>query len=132
MDIDIDIEGMPDGRIPASSHRKKAHIVIVSDSLLKATETTLCGPDRVSWKVCCISGAKIKDVTESFPRIIKFTDLHPFHLILVGKNDAARHSLQCIVADYMALRWKVKDLKEQVIFFHHYFLLMVLAQQESE
>ncbi|XP_050821628.1 uncharacterized protein LOC127057046 [Gopherus flavomarginatus] len=69
---------------------KKRRVVVVGDSLLRGTETPICCPDRSSREVCCLPGARIRDVTEALSRIIRPSDYYPMLLIHMGTNDTAR------------------------------------------
>lgn len=54
-----------------SCKRKKHPVLLVGDSLLRGTEAPICRPDIQSGEVCCLSGAKIWDVTERLPQLVK-------------------------------------------------------------
>jgi len=99
----------------ASGRPQKRRVVVVGDSLLRGTEAIVCGPDKMSREVCCLPGAKIRDVTERLTRLVKPTDRNPFLLVHVGTNDTARHSLQKIRRDFEDLGRKLKDLGTQVV-----------------
>jgi len=43
--------------------KKKRRVVVVGDSLLRGTEAAVCRPDLTAREVCCLPGARIKDVT---------------------------------------------------------------------
>lgn len=88
-------------------------MVVVGDSLLRGVEAAVCRPDSLVCEVCCIPGARIWDVTENLPSLIKPTDHYPFSLIHVGTNDTAWRSYEQTISDYEALGRRVKDLGAQ-------------------
>ncbi|XP_065451200.1 protein shisa-4 isoform X1 [Chrysemys picta bellii] len=61
-------------------------------------------------------GARIHDVTERLPRLIKPSDRYPFLLLHVGTNDTAKNDLERITADYVALGRRIKEFEAQVVF----------------
>uniref|UniRef100_A0A8D0KK09 SGNH hydrolase-type esterase domain-containing protein n=1 Tax=Salvator merianae TaxID=96440 RepID=A0A8D0KK09_SALMN len=96
--------------------KKNRRVVVVGDSLLRGTEAAVCRPDRNSREVCCLPGARIKDVTDSLSRLFSPTDYYPFLLIHVGTNDTARKDFATVCSDFEDLGKKVKELGAQVVF----------------
>ncbi|XP_075777593.1 uncharacterized protein LOC142827220 [Pelodiscus sinensis] len=101
---------------PATTARRKRRVVVVGDSLLRGTEAPICRPDSSSREVCCLPGARIRDVTEALSRIIRPSDYYPMLLIHVGTNDTARCDTERIKCDYRALGVRVKEFGAQVVF----------------
>ncbi|XP_075768762.1 uncharacterized protein LOC142821506 [Pelodiscus sinensis] len=101
---------------PATTARRKRRVVVVGDSLLRGTEAPICRPDSSSREVCCLPGARIRDVTEALSRIIRPSDYYPMLLIHVGTNDTARCDTERIKCDYRALGVWVKEFGAQVVF----------------
>ncbi|CAJ0962937.1 unnamed protein product [Ranitomeya imitator] len=96
-----------------STAKKQRRVVVVGDSLLRATEAAICRPDITAREVCCLPGAMIKDVTDRIPKLFSSKDVHPFLLIHVGTNDTARKDLPTICKDFEELGKKVKELDAQ-------------------
>ena len=88
----------------------------MGDSLLRGTEVPICWPDRESREVCCLPGAKVQDVAERVPQLVKSTDYYPLLLFHVGTNDTASRNLGRIKEDYKALGVQAKSIGAQVIF----------------
>lgn len=68
--VDTNKQGLEGETVPAACgeyHKKKLRLLAVGDSLLKGTEAPVCSPDGVSQEVCCIPGAKIRDVADRVP-----------------------------------------------------------------
>jgi len=67
--------------------------------------------------VCCILGAKVRDVTKRVPQLVKSTDYCPLLLFHVGTNDTASHlwNVGRIKEDFKALGMKAKSFGTQVI-----------------
>ncbi|XP_053898073.1 cytosolic Fe-S cluster assembly factor NUBP1 isoform X1 [Malaclemys terrapin pileata] len=105
-----------DGGFTATTPKRRRRVVVVGDSLLRGTESSICHPDRENREVCCLPGARIHDVMERLPRLIKPSDRYPFLLLHVGTNDTAKNDLEQITADYVALGRRIKDFRAQVVF----------------
>lgn len=58
----------------------------------------------------CLSWAKIKDIADQMPKLIKQTDYYPFVIVHVGTNDTAINTTASIKADYDALRRRLKGM----------------------
>ena len=85
-------------------------------TLLRGTEAPICQPDRESQEVCCLLGAKARDVAERVAQLIKSTDHYPLLFFHVGMNDTAIWNLGRIRQDYKALVVQAKSIGAQVIF----------------
>ena len=88
----------------------------MGDSLLRGTEAPICRPDRESREVCCLLGAKVRDVAKRVPQFVKSTDYYLLLLFHVGMNDTTSWNLGRIKEDYKALGVQVKSIGAQVIF----------------
>ncbi|XP_074806320.1 uncharacterized protein LOC141986053 [Natator depressus] len=104
------------GGSTTTTPKRRRRVVVVGDSLLRGTESSICRPDRENREVCCLPGAKIRDVTERLPRLIKPSDHYPFLLLHVGTNDTAKNDPERITADYVALGRRIKEFEAQVVF----------------
>ena len=95
---------------------KKRKVVVVRDSLLRGMERHVSGPDLLFREMCCLLGARIQDITDRLPKLIKPADKYPFVLIHVGTNDTASNTVARIKEDYEALGRQLKTLGAQVVF----------------
>ncbi|KAK4817905.1 hypothetical protein QYF61_002388 [Mycteria americana] len=57
-------------RINTTSTRKRRRVTVVGDSVLKGTEGTICRMDPPLREVCCLPGARVKDVTRVLPSLL--------------------------------------------------------------
>ncbi|XP_059573298.1 uncharacterized protein LOC132244815 [Alligator mississippiensis] len=99
-----------------NTSRKKRQVLIIGDSILRGLEGPICRPDPMTWEVCFMPGAWVRDITESIPAYIRPTDQYPMVVIHVGMNDAARGNLNRIMKDFEALGAKLKEMGVQVVF----------------
>lgn len=51
-------------------------IFVSGDFLLRHMVKAICRDGMANWFLCCLSGVRIQDMTESLPRVINLT---PFH-----------------------------------------------------
>ncbi|XP_068782230.1 uncharacterized protein [Struthio camelus] len=101
--------------VPCRNPRKKRRVIVVGDSLLQGTEAPICRPDLLSREVCCLPGARIRDVMERLPRLVHASDYYPLLIFHVGANDM-KGKLETIKRDFRALGMVVKGLGAQVVF----------------
>ncbi|CAM5108087.1 unnamed protein product [Natator depressus] len=104
------------GGSTTTTPKRRRRVVVVGDSLLRGTESSICRPDRENQEVCCLPGAKIRNVTERLPTLIEPSDRYPFLLLHVGTNDTVKNDLERITADYVALGRRIKEFEAQVVF----------------
>ena len=62
------------------SVRKKIRAVIIGDSLLRGTEGLICHLDPSHREVCCLPGARVRDVARNITRLVKPSDYYPLEM----------------------------------------------------
>ncbi|XP_050809300.1 uncharacterized protein LOC127051255 [Gopherus flavomarginatus] len=95
---------------------RKRQVYVIGDSLLRRTDRPVTRADRENRRVCCLPGAKIRDVDLRLKRILAGAGKNPLIVPHVGTNDTARYSLECIKGDYARLGKTLKEIEAQVIF----------------
>jgi len=78
--VDTQEQGLQEETTPAAHSgycTKRPRVLVVGDSLLRGTEVPICQPDREAREVCCLLGAKVRDVAERRPQLVKSTDYYP-------------------------------------------------------
>jgi len=111
--IDIQEQGLQEETTPAAHsgyRKKKQQVLMVGDSLLRGTGATICRPKREARKVLCLPGAKVHDVTERVPQLVKSTDYYLLLFFHVGTNDTTSQKVGRIKEDFRALGVKAKAL----------------------
>lgn len=68
------------------THRKKQW---GGDSVLRGTQELNCCSDRELWELCCLLGAKVRDVVQRVPQLVKSTNFSPLLPFHVGINNTA-------------------------------------------
>jgi len=115
-----DLSKMTTNGLVMTSHsryrKKKQWVLMVGDSLLRGTKAPICRPDREACEVCCLPGAKVRDVAERVLQLLKSTDCYPLLLSHIGTNNTANRNPGRIKEDFKALRVKAKSFGAQVTF----------------
>ncbi|XP_075753428.1 uncharacterized protein LOC142818324 [Pelodiscus sinensis] len=95
---------------------RKRQVYVIWDSLLRRIDRPVTRADPENRRVCCLPGAKIRDVELKLKRILKGAGKNPLIILHVGTNDTARFSLERIKGDYARLGRTLKEMEAQVIF----------------
>ncbi|KAK4815791.1 hypothetical protein QYF61_007231 [Mycteria americana] len=90
-------------RLTTTFTRKKRRVIVVGDSFLKGTEGPICRTDPPLREVCCLPGARVRDVTRVLPSLVRPSDYYPLLLFHVGGDEAATRSTRVIKRDLRAL-----------------------------
>ncbi|XP_059576257.1 uncharacterized protein LOC132247667 [Alligator mississippiensis] len=96
--------------------KKKRQVIVVGNSILRGKEGPICRLDPMVREVSCMAGAKIRDITEAIPALIKPSDYYPMVLVHVGTNNVARMSPDHIMKDFHELGDSLKKTGAQVVF----------------
>ncbi|KAM7151373.1 uncharacterized protein RBU57_012041 isoform 1-T3 [Macrochelys suwanniensis] len=95
---------------------RKRQVYMIGDSLLRRIGRPVTRADPENRRVCCLPGAKIRDVDLRLKRILTGAGKNPLIILHVGTNDMARFSLEHIKGDYARLGKTLKEIEVQVIF----------------
>jgi len=105
----------PPSHITTSSTRRKRRVIAVGDSQLRGTEGPICQADPPLRQVCCLPGARVKDIARKLPRLLQPSDYYPLLLFHVGADEVAASSPRVIKKYFKALGRLVKESGAQVI-----------------
>ena len=72
-------------------------------------EGPVCQPDPIRREVCCLPGARVKDISRKLPGLIRPSDYYPLLVIQAGRDEVAEKSLRSIKKDFRGLG-RVVDL----------------------
>jgi len=59
---------------------KPHRVIVTGDSLLKGAEGLICRPDPLHRDVCCLLGARVKDVRKKLSSLVRLSDYSPLSL----------------------------------------------------
>ncbi|XP_053857559.1 uncharacterized protein LOC128820755 [Vidua macroura] len=130
----LDLESQPDGleenylpsepprydssvrQITTSDIKKERRVIVVGDSLLRGTEGPICRPDPPHREVCCLPGARVRDITETLPGLIQPSDYYPLLILQAGSDEIEKRSVRAIKRDFRALGQVVNRTGAQTVF----------------
>ncbi|KAM9125556.1 uncharacterized protein ACDP82_012870 [Pangshura tecta] len=95
---------------------RKRQVYVIGDSLLRRIDRPVTRADPENRRVCCLLGAKIRNVNLRLKRILMRVGKNPLIVLHVGMNDMARFSLERIKGYYARLGKTLKEIKAQMIF----------------
>ena len=101
-------------RILTASEKRKRRVIVVGHSLLKGTEGPICRPDPSHREVCCLPGARVKDITGELLGLVRISDYYPLLVVQVGSDEIAGRNPKAIKRDFRALGRLVEGA--QVVF----------------
>jgi len=78
--------------ITTVSTKKKRRVIVIGDSFLRGTEGPICRPDPSHREVCCLPGARVKDVAKKLPGLVRPCDYYPLLVMQVGGDEVAERS----------------------------------------
>ncbi|XP_065418071.1 uncharacterized protein LOC135974370 [Chrysemys picta bellii] len=106
----------PEDRLVDRTVARRRQVYVIGDSLLRRLDRPVTRADPENRRVCCLPGAKIRDVDLRLKRILKGAGKNPLIILHVGTNDTARFSLERIKGDYARLGKTLKEIEAQIIF----------------
>ncbi|XP_059499497.1 uncharacterized protein LOC132207556 [Stegostoma tigrinum] len=91
-------------------------VLVVGDSIVRGIDRRFCGQDRDSRKVCCLPGARVRDVSDRVYKVLKGEGEQPEIVLHIGTNDIARNRFEDIKSDFRELGWKLQSRTNRVVF----------------
>ena len=83
-------------RLKTASSKKERRVIVVGDSLLRGTEGPICWPDPTRREVCCLPGARVRDISRKLPGLIDPSDYYPLLIVQSSSDEVADRSLRAI------------------------------------
>lgn len=102
--------------LKTASTRKDRRVIVVGDSLLQGTEGPICRPDPTRREVCCLPGARVRDISKKISRLIHPSDYYPLLIIQAGSEEVGKQSLRSIKKDFRGMGRILEGAGVQVIF----------------
>ena len=86
-----------------ASSKKERRVIVVGESLLSGTEGPICQPDPTRRELCCLPGARVRDISRKLPGLIHPSDYYPLLIVQAGSDEVADRSLRAIKNDFRGL-----------------------------
>ncbi|KFP92027.1 hypothetical protein N311_01383, partial [Apaloderma vittatum] len=103
-------------RIRTSLAKKKRRVIVTGDSLLRGTEDPIRHLDLTHREVCCLPGARIKDMIKKLPGLVKPSDYYPLLVMQIDNDEIAERWPEAIKRDLRALGQMLEGSGAQVVF----------------
>lgn len=104
------------GILPSAAiKRARRNAVVIGDSIVRGTDKRFCEPDKDTRMVCCLPGARVRDVSDRVQSILRREGEQPEVLVHVGTNDMDRKREEVLKKDYWELGRKLKSRTSRVI-----------------
>ena len=103
-------------RLETTSVRRERKVAVVGDSFLRRSEGLICRPDLSRREVCCLPGARVRDITRKLPNLVRSTDYFPLLIVQVGSDEIPQRSLRTMKRKFRGLGRLVQGVGAQVIF----------------
>jgi len=91
-------------------------LLVWTHSLLKGMEGPICRLDPSHREVCCLPGARVRDVARKLPGLVQPSDYYPLLVMQVGGDEIMERSRKAIKRDFRALGRFVEGSGAQVVF----------------
>ena len=98
----------------AATVRNKTRAVI-QDSLLRGTEGPIFHSDPSHRELCCLAGARVRDVARNITHLVKPFDYYPLLVFHIENEEVGKRSSQAIKRDFRALGRLLKGSGAQVV-----------------
>ncbi|XP_069750301.1 uncharacterized protein [Narcine bancroftii] len=92
----------------------KRNAVVIGDSIVRNTDRRFCEPDRYARMVCCLPGARVRDISNRVQGILKGEGKQPDVLVHVGTNDIDKKE-EVLKKDYRELGQKLRNRTARVV-----------------
>eukprot|EP00061_Rhincodon_typus_P003488 g20215.t1 len=77
--------------------------IVIGDSMVRGTDRRFFGPEQDSRMICCLPGARVRDVSDRVYRILKGEGEQPEVMVHVGTNDIAGKRDEVLKSEYREL-----------------------------
>eukprot|EP00061_Rhincodon_typus_P012548 g38348.t1 len=75
-------------------------VVVVGDSIIRGTDSILCKQDRESRMVCCLPGARVRDISDQIETILEWEGEDPVVMVHAGTNNIGKTRKEDLFRDY--------------------------------
>ena len=90
---------------------------MIGDSLLRGTEGPICRSDPSHREVCCLPGARVRDIARKLPGLVQPSDYYPLIVVQVGSDEVRDRNAQASKRNFRALERQVKGHTSSVLLY---------------
>ena len=109
------VHGTMGGSAAHDGGKKRGRAIVIGDSIVRGIDRRFCGRKRDSRMVCCLPGAKVRDVTERLQNILEGEGEQPVVVVHIGTNDIGKKRDEVLQGEFRELGDKLKSRTSKVI-----------------
>jgi len=109
------VSGTESGSVAKKGRGEKRRAIVVGDSIVRGIDRRFCGHERDNRMVCCLPGARVRDVSDRVFTVLKGEGDQTEVVVHIGTNDVGRKSGEDVKRDFRELGWKLKVRTNRVI-----------------
>ena len=94
--------------------RDENRALVLGDSIVRGADRRFCGADRESRMVCCLPGARVRDISNGVQAILEKEGMNPDVVLHVGTHDVGRMSEGVLLREFRELGVKLKGRSSRV------------------
>lgn len=104
----VDQEAIQEGGV-------RRNAVVIGDSIIRGVDRVLCGQQNMSRRLCCLPGARVKDISAMLERNLQREGEDPVVVVHVGTNDIGRTRKEDLLKEFEQLGNKLKSRTSRVL-----------------
>ena len=94
----------------------RSRALVIGDSIVRGTDRRFCGNERDSRLVCCLPGARVRDVSDRVFGILKGEGEQPQVVVHIGTNNIGKKRDGDVRQVFRELGWKLRARTNRVLF----------------
>lgn len=109
------VHGTMGGSAAQEGRKRSGRAIVIGDSIVRGIDRRFCGRKRDSRRVCCLPGARVKDVSERLQDILEWEGEQPVVVVHIGTNDIGKKRDEVLQGEFRELGDKLKSRTSKVI-----------------
>ena len=96
--------------VPVAQKRRgeSRRAIVIGDSIVRGTDRRFCGSERDSRMVCCLPGARVRDVSDRVFRSLKGDGEQSQVVVHIGTNYIGKRRDGDLKQEFRELGWKLR------------------------
>ncbi|XP_059846282.1 uncharacterized protein LOC132405470 [Hypanus sabinus] len=94
--------------------REEKRAIVLGYSIVRGADRRFCGADWESRMVCCLPGARVRDISDRVQAILESEGMNPDVVVHVGTNDVGKVSEGVLLREFRELGVKLKGRTSRV------------------
>lgn len=111
----VQVSGTESVPVAQKGRGERRRALVIGDSIVRGTDRRFCGNERDSRLVCCLPGARVRDVSDRVFGILKGEGEQPQVVVHIGTNDIGRKRDGDVRQKFKELGWKLRARTNRVV-----------------